>query len=155
MRKTLLAATLVASALAVDGTAGGAILPQKGIAGVNIGMSQGKVRSVLGAPVSVRHGKNDFGKFTMFRYAGLHVIFQGNSAVTDVSTTRKSERTGSGAGVGSTEAQVKAKVAGVKCKIENGFHHCFVGRFLPGKRVTDFLFKNGRVTRVDVGVVID
>jgi len=137
------------------GTAGGAIVPQKGIAGVNLGMSQAKVRSVLGKPVSIIHAKNTFGKYTMFRYLRLQVIFQGNSAATDVSTSRKGERTKSGAGVGSTEAQVKAKVAGVKCKVESGFHHCFVGRFLPGKRVTDFLFADGRVVRVDIAVVID
>jgi len=156
MRLRLAVLAVAASTFAfLAGTAGGAIAPQKGIAGVKLGMSQAKVRSVLGKPVSVVHGKNDFGKYTMFRYIRLQVIFQGNSAVTDVSTSRKSERTRSGAGIGSTEDQIKAKVAGVKCKVESGFHHCFVGRFLPGKRVTDFLFANDRVVRVDIAIVID
>ena len=46
-------------------------------------------------------------------------------------------------------------MAGVRCRTESGFRHCFVGRFLPGRRVTDFRIKAGRVTSVDVGFVID
>jgi hypothetical protein len=153
LRRVLLAA--VAAALALAAVAGATIVPQKGIAGVSIGLSQGQVRSMLGAPTSAKHGKNDFGKYTQFRYPGLVVTFQGNRSVTDVSTTRKSERTAAGVGVGSTEAQVKAKVRGVKCKNESGYHHCYLGAFRPGKRVTDFVITKGRVSRVDVGVVID
>jgi hypothetical protein len=153
MRRALL--VVVAAVLALAAAGGAAIVPQKGIAGVRIGMTQGKVRSVLGAPTSAKHGRNDFGRYTQFRYPGLVVTFQGNSSVTDVSTTRKSERTAAGVGVGSTEAQVKAKVNGVKCKTESGFRHCYLGAFLPGHRVTDFSIKNRRVTRVDVGRVID
>ncbi len=153
MRRALLGA--VAAALALAAVAGATIVPQKGIAGVNLGMSKSAVRSLLGSPASAKHAKNDFGPCTQFRYAGLVVTFQGNTSVTSVSTTRKSERTASGVGVGSTEAQVKAKVKGVKCKTESGFRHCFVGSFRPGKIVTDFSIKRGRVTLVDVGRVID
>ena len=60
-----------------------------------------------------------------------------------------------GVGVGSSEGQVPAKVAGVRCRTESGFRHCFVGRFLPGKRVTDFRIRRGRVTSVQVGFVLD
>ena len=49
----------------------------------------------------------------------------------------------------------RAKVRGVHCRTESGFRHCFVGRFLPGRRVTDFRIKLGRVTSVQVGFVID
>ena len=76
-------------------------------------MSQGKVRSVLGKPVSVKRGSNDFGRYTIFKYGGLRVSFQGNGGATSISTTRAGERTVRGIGVGSTEAQVKAKVSGV------------------------------------------
>ena len=144
----VLAAVLVASSAA-------AIVLQKGIAGVTIGMTQGKVRSVLGKPASVKRGSNDFGKYTTFKYPGLQVNFQGNATVTAVSTTRTSERTASGVGVGSTEAQVKAKVKGVKCATDSGFRHCYLGKLGAGHRVTDFSIKRGKVSRVDVGVVID
>src|SRR5262249_51536725 len=97
----------------------------------------------------------EFGVYTVFTYPGLFVTFQDNAAVTDVQTTRTSEKTASGAGVGSTEAQLKAKVKGLTCKTESGYRHCYLGKFLPGRRVTDFSMGNGRVTRVDVGLVVD
>jgi hypothetical protein len=148
---------LVAAALAVVLAAPGAatIVPQRGIAGVSIGMTQSKARSVLGKPSSVKRGSNDFGKYTILKYPGLQVSFQGNTTVTDVSTTRTSERTASGVGVGSTEGQVKAKIKGVKCATDSGFRHCYLGKLTAGHRVTDFSIKRGKVTRVDVGLVID
>jgi len=131
------------------------IVPQKGIAGVRLGMSQAKVGSVLGAPKSTKHGTNDFGPYTTFRYSKLVITFQGNTAVTSMSTTRRTEKTGTGVGVGSTEAQVRARVKGVTCKTEFGSRHCYLGAFLIGRRVTDFFVKNGRVTRVNIGRVLD
>jgi outer membrane protein assembly factor BamE (lipoprotein component of BamABCDE complex) len=152
MRRVFL---LLAAALVFASAAGATIVPQKGIAGVRIGMSKAKVRSVLGRPTSVKHGSNDFGRYTIFKYSGLKVNFQGNATVTGISTTRRAERTARGVGVGSSEAQVKAKVTGVKCRTDAGFRHCYVGSLGAGQRVTDFSIKNGRVSRVDVGVVID
>jgi hypothetical protein len=155
MRRAFPLAAAAAVACVIAASADAAIVPQKGIAGVTIGMTQGKVRAVLGVPKSVKRGTNDFGKYTVFHYSGLQVNFQGNATVTDVSTTRTGERTASGVGVGSTEAQVKAKVKGVKCETNSGFRHCYLGKLGAGHRVTDFSIKRGKVSRVDVGVVID
>jgi outer membrane protein assembly factor BamE (lipoprotein component of BamABCDE complex) len=150
-----LAVVVAVSALVVTASASAKIVPQQGIAGVRLGMSQAKVRAVLGRPASRKHGTNDFGAYTTFRYAGLAITFQGNAAVTSMSTTRRSEKTASGVGVGSTEAQVRARVSGVTCKTEFGSRHCYLGAFLVGHRVTDFFIKRGRVTRVNVGRVLD
>jgi hypothetical protein len=147
------AAGLAAAVLACPAAA--TIIPQKGIAGVRIGMTPGKVRSVLGAALSEDHVKSEFGAATVFRYRGLQVTFQGGGPVTNMSTTRRGERTANGVGVGSTEAQVKAKVKGVTCKTDSGFRHCYLGKLSAGYRVTDFSIKRGKVSRVDVGVVID
>lgn len=155
MRRAFPIALAAAVGAVLASSAAATIVPQQGIAGVKIGMTKAKARSVLGAPSSVKRGSNDFGKYTMFKYGGLQVLFQGNAALTGVSTTRTSERTAKGAGVGSTEAQVKAKVKGVKCKTDSGFRHCYLGKLGAGHRVTDFAIKRGKVYRVDVGVVID
>jgi hypothetical protein len=155
MRRALPLVASVAVAGLCAASSAATIVPQKGIAGVSIGMTQGKVRSVLGKPASVKRGSNDFGKYTIYKYGGLQVNFQGNATVTAVSTTRTSERTASGVGVGSTEAQVKAKVRGVKCATDSGSRHCYLGKLGAGHRVTDFSIKRGKVTRVDVGLVID
>jgi hypothetical protein len=141
--------------LACAAVASAAIVPQRGIAGVRLGMTKAQVRATLGAPAAAVHGSNDFGRFTVYRYRGLRVTFQGNRNVTAVSTTRRTERTAAGVGVGSTERQVRAKVPGVRCRTESGFRHCFVGRFLAGKRVTDFRIKRGHVTSVTVAFVLD
>ncbi len=101
------------------------------------------------------HGRNEFGRFTELRYPGLRVAFQGTASVSNISTTRTSEKTVGTVGVGSTESQVRMHVGGVRCKTEFGFRHCFLGQFLAGHRVTDFFIRHGRVTRVDVGFVID
>jgi len=149
-----LAAALAAFLVCVA-MASAAIVPQRGIAGVRLEMTRAQVRAVLGMPATVVHGSNDFGSFTAYRYRGLRVTFQGNRTVTAIFTTRAGERTAAGVGVGSTEGQVRAKVAGVRCRTESGFRHCFVGRFLPGKRVTDFRIKRGHVTSVQVAFVLD
>ncbi len=144
-----------AVALATASLAGAEIELQKGIAGVRLQMSQTKVRAVLGKPTSTKRASNEFGPYIEFRYPALRVTFQGNGGVTNVSTTRASEQTPGGIGVGSTEAALKRALRGETCKTEFGVRHCWLGKFLPGKRVTDFRIRKGRVDRVDIGFVID
>ena len=153
--RTVLAA-VVAALVVVPAQASGAIVVQKGIGGVTLGMSKTKVRNKLGSPTRTRTGKNEFGTYTVFVYPRVRVTFQGGAAATAVETTSKQERTRSGVGVGSTTATVKAKIAGIKCEFGGGGSgHCYLGTFNPGRRVTDFFISKGRVWRVVVGFVID
>ena len=154
MRIPLVLSVAVALAVAVP-TANAVIVVQRSIAGVKLGMTKAQVRATLGRPMRVRSGTNDFGAFRELFYRRVTVTFQGGLHVTSVRTTSSLERTAAGVGVGSTKAEVKAHVKNVHCRNESGFRHCFVGAFLPGRTVTDFRLRNGRVSSVSVGVVID
>jgi hypothetical protein len=147
---------LVVLALALPGPAGAAIVVQKGIAGVRLGMSRAAVRAVLGTPLRVTHGANEFGAYTEYRYPRLlRVTFQGDLTVTAVSTAGRAERTAAGVGVGSPEADVRSSLPRARCETAGAFRHCYVGAFRPGARVTDFVLRRGLVARVTVGFVID
>ncbi len=147
--------TLFAVALAAAAPAHARIVIQHGIDGVGLRMTKAHVRSKLGTPTRIRSGRNEFGRYVEFVYPRVTVSFQGGSRATGLRTRSPLERTGGGIGVGSTELQVKARVAGVRCRTESGFRHCFVGRFLPGRVVTDFHLRHGRVSSVVVGFVLD
>ena len=151
--RALAVAALGALALATG--AGGAIVPQRSIAGVALGHTRAHVRATLGKPLSVRHGRNEFGAYTVFRYRQVTVTFQGNAGATGLTTASRAQRTRKGVGVGSTEAQVKRGVRGVRCTTTASLRHCTLGRELPGRRVTDFVLRRGHVVRVVVGFVID
>jgi hypothetical protein len=126
------------------------------MAGVKLGMSKATVKSALGNPLAVVHGTNEFGPYTQFRYPHrVVVIFQGNANVTALETRGTFERTASGLGVGSTKAQVKAKLVGEHCVSFSGGSLCQLGGQNPGDRGTTFFFHGGRVLRVTVAFVID
>jgi hypothetical protein len=57
--------------------------------------------------------------------------------------------------LGSSEAKVKAAVPSATCATLSGFRQCAVGVFKPGRVVTAFQIKNGHVSSVVVGIVLD
>ena len=151
--KTLAAAAL--TALALPASASARIVPQRGIAGANLDMTKAQLADKLGQPDSKKTRTSDvFGKYQTWFYGKTSVdLFAGSGKVFNVSTTSRAQKTSSGVGVGSTAAAVKKGVRGVRCDKS----HCWVGRFDPGRKVTDFVLSksSGRVTRVTVGYVID
>ena len=151
----LTVAALVAP-LVAPAAADALIQVDRGIAGARLGNTRAEVRTALGRPASIRTGTNDFGRFVQYRYrGGITVIFQGRREVSTVSTTGRGDRTARNVGVGSTEAAVRARVRGVRCETIAGFRSCHTGRFTVGEVVTDFLIRNGKVTRVSIGRVFD
>jgi len=150
-----LAAMVVAVALALAPAASSMIVIQRGMAGVAVGMTKSNVLATLGNPMRIRNSSNEFGTYTRFDYTNLTILFQGGLRVSTMRTTAPTERTAKGIGVGSTIAAVKAKVPNVKCRRQAGFRDCYVGTFKPGHIITDFQIKNGRVTQVLIGRVLD
>jgi hypothetical protein len=157
-----LARIVLAAGLAVLAAPAGAsamIQVDRGIAGARLNNTEAQVRAALGAPRSIQTGTNDFGGFRQFRYrGGIRVLFSGalSGRVSLVSTTGLGDRTSRGVGVGSRERAVRRKVPGVRCETLSGDRMCHTNEFQGGQRVTVFFIRpNGRVRRVDVGIVID
>lgn len=159
MRTPSLALTIiaVALALALPPDAGALIQLDRGIAGARLGNTPAEVRAALGNPGRAVRGRNDFGPFTVFRYRGaISVTFQGRRNVTSVTIKGPGDRTARGVGVGSTEQAVERRVRGITCETLFGTtRSCHTGDFRAGTRVTDFRIRNGKVSRVTVGFVID
>jgi hypothetical protein len=153
--KTILLVAVSVCALAFAAVAPATIVPQHGIGGARLGMSQTAVQARLGLPLTIHKGTNEIGTYTTYLYPTLLITFFGGSKVTSIATHSAKQRTSRGVGVGTTRAGVAAKVAAATCVTESGHEHCYVGKFLPGQTVTDFTIKNGRVTRITVGYVID
>jgi hypothetical protein len=155
-RALALSVPILAVSLLMPASSGAIIQLDRGIAGARIGNTKAEVRAALGNPNRVRNGTNDFGPFTVFRYTGgISVTFQGRTQVTAVTTTGLGDRTSRGVGVRSTENAVEQRVPGVSCETFSGTRICQRGEGLPGQRITAFFLRNGRVTRVTVGRVID
>jgi hypothetical protein len=133
--------------------AGAEIVLQHGIAGVQLHMTKRQVRALLGTPRQIRSGRNFGGPFTQFVYPRVTVEFQRVQTVTALRTSSPLEQTTAGVGVGSTERQVKAGVPHVGCDNWSGHRQCVLGQVLPGRVVTVFAIKKGRVSNVIVGVV--
>jgi hypothetical protein len=131
------------------------ILPQHSIRGIGLGLTRAAVVARLGRPSHVRHGTTDLGPFTELRFRGLVVVFAFDQGVSEVESTTAADRTAGGAGVGSTEAQIRAAVPKLRCETESGVRHCHLGAFRAGKIVTDLFLRRGRVWRVVVGRVLD
>jgi len=158
MRCRMLAATATAAvaALLLPATAPALIQVDKGIAGARLGGTSAQVHAALGAPTRTRNGNNEFGAFREETYeGGISVLYQSGRTVTSVETTGLGDRTAKGVGVGSTERAARANVPGLRCETSDGIRVCETHAAVPGKRVTSFFIKGGKVTRVSVDFVID
>jgi hypothetical protein len=151
-----LSAVVLAVILLAPASAGAIIQLDRGIAGARLANTKAEVKTALGQPSRVRNGTNEFGAFTVFHYAGgIRVTFQSGNTVTAVTTKGLGDRTSRGVGVRSTLAAVQQRVPGVNCEEFGNLTICQRGQGLPGQRITAFFVRNGRVTRVTVGFVID
>jgi hypothetical protein len=140
MRRFLVIAA-VGIALLVASSASATIRPQRGMSGVSLGMTKAQVQAKLGRPIGTGGGR--------YFYARVWVGFR-LGRVVEVTTTRSAERTGSGVGVDSSEAQVRRAYPSVTCGPSGGFRRCRLGSGQPGTRATDFLLGRGKVLQISI-----
>jgi hypothetical protein len=146
VRPTHTVAALAAAAL---------IVPQHGIHGVNLSMSRRAVTSRLGPPLRVETVTASPTPEQLLIFRHYRVWFAPGVNVVQIETTSTADRTATGVGVGSNEAQVRAGVKGVRCATESAIRHCHLGVYAGGRVVTDFFFRRGRVNRIVIGRVLD
>jgi hypothetical protein len=162
MRYSRFALAAVAAAAGAAGASaapvgGRTIVLQHAMAGVRLGMTEAQARAALGPGVTTRRGSSDFGPYLQLVSGplGLTVTLQGARRVTNLSTSGRALRTAAGIGVGSTEGEVRRRIRGVRCEVVVGARLCEIGRAEPGRTVSDLFISAGRVSRVNVGYVID
>ena len=117
-------------------------------------MTQAQVKAKVGLPRKVERWKSELGPSTIYRYRTYSVTFFAGQRVTQLSTDSRKEQTAQGIHVGSPIDAV-AQVAGVKRWTEFDYEHCYVGRWVPGGKVTDLAMKQSRVVRISIGYIID
>jgi hypothetical protein len=140
MRRLLALAAVGISLLAAQ-SAAATIRPQYGMSRVVLGMTKAQVRARLGAPVASGGAR--------LYYPRVWVGFRLGHAV-EITTTRATEHTASGVGVGSTESAVRRSYPSVVCAPFGGFRRCRLGSGKPGTRATDFMLGHGLVLQVTV-----
>jgi len=151
--------------LTLPGAAGAVIVPGKGLFGIEIGMTAEEVLAVHPDPSA---DVTNRGGTTTYTYGpvGVKVSMDPDSSnthylVNHIVTTRGAERTAEGVGVGTAERNLRAKLAGERCRTFRVFspdrRDCYLGPYRAGTIVT--LFHEGLrshiVRSVTVARVLD
>jgi hypothetical protein len=139
--RRLLALLVVGVSLLAAQSASATIRPQYGMSRIVLGMTKTQVRARLGSPVATGGAR--------LYYPRVWVGFRLGHAV-EITTTRATEHTASGVGVGSTESAVRRSYPSVVCAPFGGFRRCRLGSGKPGTRATDFMLGHGLVLQVTV-----
>jgi hypothetical protein len=150
---------VVTAVLVVATSATAAIVPGRGLAGVELRMTEPQVLATLGAPASTTRSRGALGVLvTRFHYPRLDVDVEnldGTPLVVRAVTTRPNERTASGVGVGSTLAAVE-RLRGARCWSEAAARYCRIGSASkPLSRVTVFWIEKQRVALVSVALAVN
>ncbi len=163
MTRALLLSLLALLVLAAPASA--TIVPNKGMAGVEIGDCQERAIEVLGAPDRT-FGSNDiFGFVSKYYYnaRGLKLEFRRGPGrclvLSSIRTTKGQERTKEGVGKGTLRKTLRAKLRGEKCRTytrPKRIRVCWLGSRTPSRPITEFrIDSKGRVNNVRVATVID
>ena len=136
----------LAAAIATVGAASafGRVVLGVSINGVRLGMSKAQVEKRLGPKSGGLPGTG----IVSFKH-DLYVVGFGTGGVYGLQTHDPSQKTSTGVGVGSTLAQVKKGIPGVKCSGPKTQTSCKVP---GGPSPMAFLLANGRVNSINLGL---
>lgn len=127
----------------------------RSMAGVKIGDSIARLHQVLGEPRAVKHEANEItGSMRIDVYGKLSFSSYGGSILA-MKTTRRSIRTRSGIGVGTSKRRLERRFPGMSCYGRTCEIVAGGGVGTAGKRVTLFRVRDGVVRFVVIGRVID
>jgi hypothetical protein len=136
------------------------IVPQKGIADVELGMTTQEVRGVLGPPdryVTVQEDAFITYRRWIYDWHKLRVGVIGATGamltVLNVTTRSPEEQTARGARVGITETSLRQRHPRVECSSYHRVRTCALGD--PAGRQTGFVIRSGRVERIFVADVFE
>jgi hypothetical protein len=153
--KVITGIAAVAATVLAAGPASAEIRVQQGIAGVRLGMTEGKVRAALGRPGAITLTSSTVRLKNLIYASGTTVsIFRSTGRVVNIDTIDRRQRTASGVGVGSKKVEIRAGIRQVNCPVAEP-KICRVGVLEAGRVSTDFLFRKGKVWRVNIGVLLD
>jgi hypothetical protein len=149
----------LAALVVVPSTAGARVLDNTtivlgtSIGKATLGTSKTKLDGRLGPGRVVKRTTNDLGTFVTVRYADHHVdvMYRGSQSVF-VKTTSAHYGTTKGIYVGAKKADIKRAYPTARCPTAT---LCTIGKFEPGKRVTEFRLKRSTITSIGVGIVLD
>jgi hypothetical protein len=151
----LVAVTAALALAAPAAAANGDLVLQQGIDGVRLGMTKAQVQAAAGRPLQIERRSGELGSLTTFRYRTFTATFFAGERVTHIRTTSAVDRTASGVGVGTAKSRLRATLAGLRCPYEPGYEHCYLGTWKAGGKVTDFVLRDGGVTQITIGYVVD
>lgn len=139
------------------------IVPQKGMAGVELGDCINRAIKVLGFPDRT-FGSRDFAKESYYyNKRALKLEFRRGAGsclvLSSIRTRGSEERTKEGVGKGTKQKALRAKLKGEKCrtfKQPKRIRICWIGSRIPSKPLTEFrIDSKGRVNNVSVRTLID
>jgi hypothetical protein len=151
--RPLLLATLAAALLAAAPAAQARIVPNKGMAGVRLGMTAQRVLKILGSPSRDITNREGLTIYT-YRHRKLRVTFTAGRYYWHafaIYTWGRKERTRQGIGVGSRESTLRHRLRGEQCLTNSIGRYCILGGGDEGVTPeTDFRIRHHRVVSVNI-----
>jgi hypothetical protein len=153
MRLVAATATVLTTIALATASAGAAIDPGNGIAGIEVGMTADEIVAAKGAPDADRTIKYPGQDGRRLRYGKTKALFANtadDARPWQIFTTSPAQRTKRGAGVGWTEERLSSEIARLRCGNPGGFRICTIGP-IPRSDTTFYISKRTkRVTRVSI-----